>query len=49
MHTLSGVRITTEKFPPGQTREFWNLFALPDTTTLNAKIGPFRDRHIPIR
>ncbi|MGC4868825.1 OmpA family protein [Micromonospora sp. DT53] len=47
---LSGVRISTEKFPPGQTREFWNLFALPDTaTTLTVKIGPFRDLHVPIR
>ncbi|RQX19797.1 hypothetical protein DDE19_02740 [Micromonospora ureilytica] len=46
---VSGVRISTEKFAPGQTREFWNLFALPDTTTINAKIGPFRDLHIPIR
>ncbi|WP_203858689.1 OmpA family protein [Plantactinospora mayteni] len=47
---VSGVRISTEKFAPGQTREFWNLFALPDTTdTLNVKIGPFRDLNVPIQ
>ncbi|MBQ1022323.1 OmpA family protein [Micromonospora sp. D93] len=47
---VSGVRISTEKFAPGQAREFWNLFALPDTAgTLKVKIGPFRDLHIPIR
>ncbi|GIG93113.1 OmpA family protein [Plantactinospora endophytica] len=47
---VSGVRINTEKFAPGQTREFWNLFALPDTAdTLQVKIGPFRDLHVPIQ
>ncbi|MEV0156962.1 OmpA family protein [Micromonospora sp. NPDC050686] len=47
---VSGVRISTEKFAPGQTREFWNLFALPDTAdTLQVKIGPFRDLHVSIQ
>ncbi|MEV6160223.1 OmpA family protein [Nonomuraea sp. NPDC052129] len=47
---VSGVRISTEKFAPGQTREFWNLFALPDTaSTLKVKIGPFRDLQVPIQ
>lgn len=47
---VSGVRISTEKFAPGQTREFWNLIALPDTPdALQVKIGPFRDLHVPIR
>ncbi|MFE9191068.1 OmpA family protein [Micromonospora sp. NPDC007208] len=47
---VSGVRINTEKFAPGQTREFWNLFALPDTAdTLKVKIGPFRDLNVPIQ
>ncbi|MGW0194415.1 OmpA family protein [Nonomuraea sp. NPDC003201] len=47
---VSGVRISTEKFAPGRTREFWNLFALPDTAdTLKVKIGPFRDLQIPIQ
>ncbi|MEU7748728.1 OmpA family protein [Nonomuraea sp. NPDC049158] len=47
---VSGVRISTEKFAPGQTRAFWNLFALPDTTdTLKVKIGPFRDLQVPIQ
>ena len=33
-----------------ETREFWNLFALPDTAdTLNVKIGPFRDLNVPIQ
>ncbi|WP_433517829.1 OmpA family protein [Nonomuraea sp. CA-143628] len=47
---VSGVRISTEKFAPGQTREFWNLFALPDTAdTLKVKIGPFRDLQVPVQ
>ncbi|MEU0485737.1 OmpA family protein [Streptosporangium sp. NPDC006013] len=47
---VSGVRISTEKFAPGQTRQFWNLFALPDTAgTLKVKIGPFRDLQVPIQ
>ncbi|WP_158566337.1 OmpA family protein [Micromonospora craterilacus] len=47
---VSGVRISTEKFAPGRTREFWNLFALPDTAdSLQVKIGPFRDLHVPIQ
>ncbi|MGW3795050.1 OmpA family protein [Micromonospora arida] len=47
---VSGVRISTEKFPPGRTREFWNLFALPDTAdTLKVKIGPFRDLRVPVQ
>nr|WTA65675.1 OmpA family protein [Micromonospora sp. NBC_00855] len=45
---VSGVRINTEKFAPGQTREFWNLFALPDTADiLRVKIDPFRDLNVP--
>ncbi|MEU8404958.1 OmpA family protein [Micromonospora sp. NPDC048842] len=45
---VSGVRINTEEFAPGQTREFWTLFALPDTAdTLRVKIGPFRDLNVP--
>ncbi|MEW1845441.1 OmpA family protein [Nonomuraea angiospora] len=47
---VSGVRISTEKFAPGQSREFWTLFALPDTAgPLKVKIGPFRDLQIPIQ
>ncbi|MEV4245802.1 OmpA family protein [Streptosporangium canum] len=47
---VSGVRISTEKFAPGQTREFWNIFALPDTAdTLTVKIGPFRDLQVPVQ
>ncbi|MFF5208629.1 OmpA family protein [Streptosporangium sp. NPDC000396] len=47
---LSGVRIRTETFAPGQTREFYGLFALPDNaTTLNVKIAGFRDLEVPVR
>ncbi|MEU9831960.1 OmpA family protein [Streptosporangium sp. NPDC048047] len=47
---VSGVRIGTEKFAPGQTREFWNLFALPGTAgALKVEIGPFRDLRIPVQ
>lgn len=46
---VSGVRLATEKFAPGQTREFWSLFALPDTRTLNVKIASFRDLQVPVR
>ncbi|WP_214326310.1 OmpA family protein [Nonomuraea sediminis] len=47
---LSGVRISTEKFAPGQTREFWGLFALPDATrSLKVKIATFRDLQVPIQ
>ncbi len=46
---VSGVRINTEKFAPGQTREFWNLIALPEPPdTLQVKIGPFRDLDVPV-
>jgi len=46
---VSGVRIETEKFAPGQTREFWSLIALPDTPdTLKVKIGPFRDLDVSV-
>ena len=41
---VSGIRINTEKFAPSQTREFFNLIALPETPgTLKVKIGPFRE------
>ncbi|MEO3929733.1 OmpA family protein [Micromonosporaceae bacterium B7E4] len=46
---VSGVRINTEKLAPGQSREFWNLIALPDTPDrLKVKIGPFRDLDVPV-
>ncbi|NUW38639.1 OmpA family protein [Nonomuraea rhodomycinica] len=47
---VSGVRAGTEKFAPGQTREFWGLFALPETArTLDVRIASFRDLQVPIR
>ncbi|MEQ4722143.1 OmpA family protein [Nonomuraea sp. B19D2] len=47
---VSGVRLNTEKFGPGQQREFWSLFALPEAaTTLKVKIGSFRDLQVPIQ
>lgn len=46
----SGVRLGTEKFAPGQTREFWGLFALPDDAqSLKVKVATFRDLQVPIR
>ncbi|OPG13795.1 hypothetical protein B1L11_05940 [Microbispora sp. GKU 823] len=47
---LSGVRSSTEKFRPGQVREFWGLFALPeDSATLNVGIAGFRELRVPVR
>ncbi|GAA3713535.1 hypothetical protein GCM10022224_093830 [Nonomuraea antimicrobica] len=47
---VSGVRLATEKFAPGRQREFWSLFALPETaTTLNVKIAGFGDLQVPIQ
>ncbi|MFD1938238.1 OmpA family protein [Nonomuraea mangrovi] len=47
---VSGVRISTEKFAPGQTRVFWSLFALPDNArNLTVKIASFRDLDVPVR
>ncbi|MGN9842504.1 OmpA family protein [Nonomuraea sp. H19] len=47
---LSGVRLGTEKFGPGQEKEFWSLFSMPETaTSLKVKIGTFRDLQVPIR
>ncbi|MET7332232.1 OmpA family protein [Nonomuraea sp. NPDC005650] len=46
---VSGVRLSTTKFAPGQQREFWSLFALPETAgTLNVKIARFADLQVPI-
>ncbi|MFC7592073.1 hypothetical protein ACFQYP_56395 [Nonomuraea antimicrobica] len=34
----------------GRQREFWSLFALPETaTTLNVKIASFGDLQVPIQ
>jgi outer membrane protein OmpA-like peptidoglycan-associated protein len=47
---VSGVRLSTEKFGPGQEREFWSLFALPDAaTTLQVKIATFRELRVPVQ
>ncbi|MGW0807826.1 OmpA family protein [Nonomuraea sp. NPDC002799] len=47
---VSGVRLTTEKFGPGQEREFYTLFDLPETaTTLKVKIANFRDLQVPVQ
>ncbi|MEV4096094.1 OmpA family protein [Streptosporangium saharense] len=46
---VSGVRIGTEKFAPGQSRTFWSLFALPDdATTLTVGIASFGDLQVPV-
>ncbi|MFC4123098.1 OmpA family protein [Nonomuraea zeae] len=47
---VSGVRLSTEKFGPGQEREFWSLFALPgDATALQVQIATFRELRVPVR
>lgn len=47
---VSGVRLGTEKFAPGQKREFWGLFALPDGASgLSVKIAGFRELQVPIQ
>ncbi|MFI9595220.1 OmpA family protein [Nonomuraea sp. NPDC052265] len=47
---VSGVRVATEKFGPGQEREFWSLFALPETaTSLKVAIGGFRELQVPVQ
>ncbi|WP_157570638.1 OmpA family protein [Microtetraspora malaysiensis] len=47
---LSGVRLSTEKFGPGQAKEFWDLFALPeDAAALNVKIANFRELEVPVQ
>ncbi|MBB5078891.1 OmpA family protein [Nonomuraea endophytica] len=47
---VSGVRLSTEKFGPGQKREFWGLFALPDSASaLSVKIAGFRELQVPIQ
>ncbi|MEV0597303.1 hypothetical protein [Nonomuraea cavernae] len=44
------MRLATKKFGPGQTREFWGLFALPaDATTLKVKIATFRELGVPVQ
>ncbi|MFC4010825.1 OmpA family protein [Nonomuraea purpurea] len=46
---VSGVRLGTEKFDPSRQREFWSLFALPETAgTVNVKIAGFTDLQVPI-
>ncbi|MFF4771457.1 OmpA family protein [Microtetraspora fusca] len=47
---LAGVRLSTEKFGPGQVKEFWDLFALPENAaTLNVKIADFRELKVPVQ
>jgi hypothetical protein len=42
--------LSTEKFGPGQAKEFWDLFALPeDAAALNVKIADFRELEVPIQ
>lgn len=39
---VSGVRLSAEQFEPGETKEFWGLYALPqNATALTAKIATF--------
>ncbi|MFG1705002.1 OmpA family protein [Nonomuraea sp. M3C6] len=47
---VSGVRLSTEKFGPGEEKEFWNLFALPEgASTMQVKIASFRDLRVPVQ
>ncbi|MEO3876737.1 OmpA family protein [Nonomuraea sp. B12E4] len=47
---VSGVRISTEKFGPGQAREFWGLFALTEGgSTMQVKIADFRELQVPVQ
>ena len=47
---VSGVRPSTEKFGPGQAREFWSLFELPaGAADLTVKIAGFRELRVPVR
>ncbi|WP_176993616.1 OmpA family protein [Nonomuraea jiangxiensis] len=47
---LSGVRLSSPKFGPGEAKEFWDLFALPaGATALNVKIASFRELTVPVQ
>ena len=47
---VSGVRLSTGKFGPGQGRDFWGLFELPaQAATLKVKIATFRDLQVPVQ
>lgn len=46
---LSGVRLSTAKYAPGQTRTFWSLFALPDDAqTFQVRIASFPSFDVPV-
>ncbi|GAA2392916.1 hypothetical protein GCM10010404_57770 [Nonomuraea africana] len=45
----SGVRLSAETFGPGQTREFWTLFALPSgAASLKVKVGDFAELRVAV-
>ncbi|MFG1688990.1 OmpA family protein [Nonomuraea sp. NPDC049269] len=47
---MSGVRLSTGKFGPGQGRDFWGLFELPAAAaTLKVKIATFRELQVPVQ
>ncbi|GGP08957.1 hypothetical protein GCM10012278_42660 [Nonomuraea glycinis] len=47
---VSGVRLATEKFGPGQSRRFWGLFELPaDASARTVKIAGFKELQVPVR
>ncbi|MEV4218259.1 OmpA family protein [Nonomuraea sp. NPDC049725] len=46
---VSGVRLSSEKFGPGQEREFWGLFELPAATgELTVEIAGFGPLRVPL-
>ncbi|WP_327104658.1 OmpA family protein [Nonomuraea glycinis] len=48
--SVSGVRLATEKFAPGQSKQFWNLFELPaDASARTVKIAGFKELQVPVR
>lgn len=47
---VSGVRLATEKFGPGQSRQFWDLFELPaDASARTVRIAGFKELQVPVR
>jgi outer membrane protein OmpA-like peptidoglycan-associated protein len=47
---VSGVRLATEKFGPGRSRQFWALFELPaDASARTVRIAGFKELQAPVR
>ncbi|GAA4227401.1 outer membrane protein OmpA-like peptidoglycan-associated protein [Streptosporangium album] len=47
---MAGVRLSAGKFAPGQTKEFWSLFALPaGVSETQVKIAEYPPLRVPVR